>query len=87
MPDTDVPKVPADYTGKVTDRRRLLISYEYRHSLQARLLNKIAELYIWIARLGGYIARASDPPPGVISLWRGWQRLSEIVDDHRDIYG
>lgn len=47
----------------------------------------IAEVFIWIARLGGYIARASDPPPGVISLWRGWQRLSEIVDDHRDIYG
>lgn len=42
---------------------------------------------VWIARLGGYIARPSDPPPGVVSLWRGWVRLAEMVDDYRDICG
>jgi len=42
---------------------------------------------IWIAKLGGYIARPSDPPPGVVSQWRGWERLAEIVDDYRDIRG
>jgi hypothetical protein len=25
-----------------------------------------------IARLGGYLARASDPPPGHTVMWRGW---------------
>ena len=25
-----------------------------------------------IARLGGYLARASDPPPGNTVMWRGW---------------
>jgi hypothetical protein len=31
-----------------------------------------------IARLGGYLARASDPPPGNIVMWRGLSRLSDI---------
>ena len=32
-----------------------------------------------VARLGGYLARASDPPPGNIVMWRGWSRLTDIV--------
>jgi hypothetical protein len=31
-----------------------------------------------IARLGGYLARASDPPPGNIVMWRGLARLTDI---------
>jgi hypothetical protein len=31
-----------------------------------------------IARLGGYLARAHDPPPGNTVMWRGWSRLMDI---------
>lgn len=31
-----------------------------------------------IARLGGYLARASDPPPGNTVMWRGVSRLTDI---------
>ena len=31
-----------------------------------------------LARLGGYLARSSDPPPGNIVVWRGWRRLIDI---------
>lgn len=31
-----------------------------------------------IAKLGGYLARSSDPPPGNNVMWRGIQRLNEI---------
>ena len=31
-----------------------------------------------IARLGGYLARAKDPPPGNIVMWRGLSRLNDI---------
>lgn len=31
-----------------------------------------------IARLGGYLARASDPPPGNKVMWRGLTRLTDI---------
>lgn len=33
---------------------------------------------IKIDRLGGYLARASDPPPGNIVMWRGLSRLTDI---------
>ena len=32
-----------------------------------------------IARLGGYLARAKDPPPGNIVMWRGLSRLNDIA--------
>ena len=32
-----------------------------------------------IARLGGYLARASDPPPGNSVMWRGLSRLTDIA--------
>jgi hypothetical protein len=32
-----------------------------------------------LARLGGYLDRASDPPPGNIVIWRGMSRLSDIA--------
>jgi hypothetical protein len=32
-----------------------------------------------IARLGGYLARSSDPPPGNIVMWRGLSRLTDIA--------
>ena len=31
-----------------------------------------------IARLGGYLARATDPPPGNTVMWRGLSRLTDI---------
>ena len=31
-----------------------------------------------IARLGGYLARTHDPPPGNVVMWRGWSRLMDI---------
>ena len=31
-----------------------------------------------IARLGGYLARASDPPPGNMVMWKGLSRLMDI---------
>lgn len=31
-----------------------------------------------IARLGGYLARANDPPPGNTVMWRGVARLTDI---------
>ncbi|MHC4049400.1 hypothetical protein [Bradyrhizobium sp. 25ACV] len=32
-----------------------------------------------IARLGGYLARTSDPPPGNPVMWRGLSRLTDIA--------
>ena len=34
---------------------------------------------IKIARLGGYLARTKDSPPGNIVVWRGLSRLNDIA--------
>ena len=33
---------------------------------------------IKLAQLGGYLARANDPPPGNTVIWRGMHRLMDI---------
>jgi len=39
---------------------------------------KIGPCLIRLARLGGYLARAGDAPPGNLVLWRGMARLVDI---------
>ena len=39
----------------------------------------ISHYLIKVARLGGYLARASDPPPGNTVMWRGMSRLTDIA--------
>lgn len=36
-----------------------------------------------IARLGGYLDRAADPPPGTTVIWRGFARLADLVEGAR----
>ena len=38
----------------------------------------VRQAVLWIAQLGGFLARRRDGPPGVTVVWRGWQRLSDI---------
>jgi hypothetical protein len=38
----------------------------------------LSHYLIRIAQLGGYLARANDPPPGNIVIWRGLSRLTDI---------
>ena len=36
-----------------------------------------------VARLGGYLDRASDAPPGTTVIWRGFSRLANLVEGAR----
>ena len=40
-------------------------------------------ILVAIAKLGGYIGRRSDGPPGWLTIWRGWQRLLLLVEGFR----
>lgn len=33
----------------------------------------------WIAQLGGFLGRKGDGEPGVVVVWRGWQRLQDLA--------
>ena len=39
----------------------------------------ISSYLVQIAKLGGYLARAKDPPPGNMVLWRGLTRLTDML--------
>jgi hypothetical protein len=51
-----------------------LIPEDKNESGQKTLSSYITKL----ARLGGYLARAADPPPGNTVMWRGLARLTDI---------
>ena len=53
-----------------------------RHKVVAAALT-LAEFWRRVARLGGYIGRKSDGDPGWRTLWRGWQRLSDLTEGAR----
>ena len=38
-----------------------------------------------IAKLGGFLGRKSDKEPGTMTLWRGLQRLDNMVDFYKVI--
>jgi hypothetical protein len=40
--------------------------------------NQLSLYLTKVARLGGYLARAKDPPPGNTVMWRGMTRLTDI---------
>jgi len=33
----------------------------------------------WVAQLGGFLGRKSDGEPGIVAIWRGWQRLQDFA--------
>ena len=56
-----------------------LLDHLLKNNNNRNLRNKKLSDYITkIAKLGGYPARASDPPPGNIVMWRGLSRLIDI---------
>ncbi|MBI4467688.1 MAG: hypothetical protein HY650_00005, partial [Acidobacteria bacterium] len=38
---------------------------------------------IQVAKLGGYLARRSDPPPGSACIWKGMIELYSMVAGYR----
>lgn len=40
----------------------------------------VAEFFLALARLGGYLPRHKDGQPGWLVLWRGWMKLQDMVE-------
>jgi hypothetical protein len=51
----------------------------HRHPIPPATPPPLAEAVGWIARLGGYLGRQADGPPGATVLWRGWQHLADLT--------
>ena len=69
--------MPAGHVFSRTERQLLDHLVPNRHV--DRALKRSLSFYITkLARLGGYLARADDPPPGNKVMWRGLSRLTDI---------
>jgi hypothetical protein len=63
-----------------TDTECQLLDHLVPDPARSRSTKKSLSSYIVkVARLGGYLGRASDSPPGNIVMWRGLSRLTDIV--------
>jgi hypothetical protein len=44
---------------------------------------RLMDAIVLIAKLGGYLGRKNDGPPGWHTLWRGYRRLCALVDGYK----
>jgi hypothetical protein len=47
----------------------------------------LGEAIVWVARLGGHMCRKGDGPPGVVTFWRGLQRLQDMAASFELLHG
>ena len=47
----------------------------------------IEDVYVWIGKLGGFIGRKGDGYPGFVSIWKGWMRFMDLVEDYEAFCG
>ncbi|MFZ2654597.1 MAG: IS4 family transposase [Victivallales bacterium] len=73
-PNITCTKLLADYEWKV-----LFLKINKNKTLPKKT-PAIGEVVVWIARLGGFLARKGDGYPGTITLWRGWKRLADLTE-------
>jgi transposase-like protein/DDE family transposase len=70
--------LPPDFV--FSDVERQLLDHFVPDRPTSQPTNKSLSSYITkVAKLGGYLARASDSPPGNIVMWRGLSKLTDIV--------
>ena len=64
---------PSLKASLVLDQKQLI----FLRKLSGKKINYVRDIILSISRLGGYLNRKSDRPPGVIILVRGWRRFSD----------
>jgi hypothetical protein len=55
-----------------------LYAFVHKSSAIPKQPPRLQDAIVWVAKLGGFLARKSDGHPGVKVLWRGWRRLDDI---------
>ena len=68
---------PDDPAGAVASREELGVPAAL--APDRRPVRTVREFVDRVAGLGGYLGRAGDGPPGWRTLWRGYQRLADLV--------
>ena len=61
------------------DEWQTLFTYFTKEKSAPKMPPSITQATIWLARLGGFLARKGDGDPGPTYLWRGWSRLQDMA--------
>jgi hypothetical protein len=71
------PEIPP--TTALTDIEIQLLDRLIQNNItQPQSKRSLSTYIVKLARLGGYLARSGDPPPGSTVIWRGLSRLVDI---------
>ena len=74
----EMPDEPADIALEEEEWQVLYCVITKKKELPSEIPT-IYECVRWIGRLGGFMCRKGDGEPGVQTLWKGWQRLSDFL--------
>jgi hypothetical protein len=61
-----------------TDTEQKLLDYFVRDQASDTRTLTLTYYLRKVAKLGGYLARKSDAPPGNIVIWRGFRKLHDL---------
>ena len=70
------PAAPADLVFCDTETR--ILAHVSLAAMEGKDAPTVSDCLNAVARLGGYLSRRGDPPPGNLVLWRGFKRLIDI---------
>jgi len=76
MVNRAAPDTPADAVFTATEIH--ILARLPPRTVSGNGMSAVADCLNAVARLGGYLARRRDPPPGNLVLWRGFKRLVDI---------
>jgi hypothetical protein len=65
------------------DEEEVLLRHAEAHNRRPAGILTLKDAVILIAKLGGYLGRKNDGPPGWLTLWRGYRRLCALVDGYK----
>jgi len=84
------PNTPCDILLS-QDEWQVLYTKKHRTRIYPASPPPLKEVMVWIAELGGFLARKNDGNPGQTTMWRGWGRLADLVEGWKmanaDTYG
>lgn len=70
--------LPSEPASSILSPLELDALYSLKHNKKTHNTSYSAANAIkWLAELGGYLSRSSDPLPGPTHVWRGWQKLQD----------
>lgn len=86
MMGRETPEVPCDIFLK-EEEWKVLYTYVNKTTELPENPPTLQEAVRMIASLGGFLGRKSDKEPGTTTLWRGLQRLDDMVQFYRVLQG